>query len=80
MPGPLPATSSTRIVNPRLLCYTVFYDVAGDVCQALAHDAACPRCAPTPPSLQWSRKVGETKVSAREDPLQAVGPDRYCSL
>lgn len=35
--------------------------------------SSCPRCAPQPPALQWTRKVGETKVSAREDPLQAAG-------
>ena len=36
------------------------------------HNANCPRCAPKPPALQWTRKVGEQKVTAREDPLQAA--------
>jgi len=32
---------------------------------------ACSRCAPTPPTLLWSRQVGSHKIQAREDPLQA---------
>ncbi|ABO95686.1 predicted protein [Ostreococcus lucimarinus CCE9901] len=32
---------------------------------------ACSRCAPTPPTLLWSRQVGSQKIQAREDPLQA---------
>ena len=32
---------------------------------------ACPRCAPAPPNLIWSKQVGSQKVQAREDPLQA---------
>ena len=35
-------------------------------------DFACPRCAPAPPTLQWSRQVGSQKIQAREDPQQAA--------
>jgi len=31
----LPASSSTLIMNPRLLCQKVSYDVASNICQAL---------------------------------------------
>jgi hypothetical protein len=33
---------------------------------------ACPRCAPSPPVLQWTCKAGESKITAREDPRQAA--------
>jgi len=40
--------------------------------KAVCSDYSCPRCAPAPPSLQWSRQVGSQKVQAREDPQQAA--------
>ena len=35
-------------------------------------DFACPRCAPAPPTLQWTRTVGSQKIVGREDPQQAA--------
>jgi len=39
MPDPYPATSSTRVLNPRFLSQTASYDVASNICQghSLAH-------------------------------------------